>query len=55
MAKAIALIASALCFLAVAAAQYDHSFIVEGFVYCDGCRVLFHSGPGGKIGSTYIL
>ncbi|KAE9456360.1 hypothetical protein C3L33_11727, partial [Rhododendron williamsianum] len=56
MAKAIALIASALCFLAVAAATVpgDESFIVEGFVYCDGCRVLFYSGPGGKVGSADV-
>ncbi|XP_058211146.1 olee1-like protein [Rhododendron vialii] len=52
MAKAIALVASALCFLAVAAA--DGSFSVEGLVYCDGCRVLFYTGVGGKIGQADV-
>ncbi|KAH7844441.1 hypothetical protein Vadar_027998 [Vaccinium darrowii] len=66
MAKALALIASALCFLAVAAHAHDDmvhapavddynldKFCVEGFVYCDGCRVLFPAA-GGNIGQAVV-
>ncbi|CAK9134133.1 unnamed protein product [Ilex paraguariensis] len=47
MAKAIALIASALCILALAGFAQCHQteqlFNVEGKVYCDTCRVQFHT------------
>ncbi|KAI8561742.1 hypothetical protein RHMOL_Rhmol04G0364700 [Rhododendron molle] len=45
MAKVVALIASALCILALAgvAQSQKDEFVVKGQVYCDTCRVLFQT------------
>ncbi|XP_058221520.1 anther-specific protein LAT52-like [Rhododendron vialii] len=45
MAKVVALIASALCILALAgfAQSQQDEFVVKGQVYCDTCRVLFQT------------
>ncbi|CAK9151694.1 unnamed protein product [Ilex paraguariensis] len=46
MAKAVALVASALCFLALASLAQCHEknqFHIEGKVYCDTCRVQFET------------
>ncbi|KAL6975480.1 hypothetical protein U1Q18_024276 [Sarracenia purpurea var. burkii] len=59
MAKAAVLLASALCFFAVAdlAQCHDEAYNITGVVYCDTCRVLFptrisQSLSNAKVGLT---
>lgn len=55
MARAIIVLASALCFMSFLGAAYGHSrFFVEGKVYCDTCRAQFvtrvsENMPGAKV------
>lgn len=55
MAKVVALIASALCILALAgvAQSQQDEFVVKGQVYCDTCRVLFQTKLSKNVAGTY--